>query len=358
VPGGCSRIHHLRPEEFDYPLPADRIAAEPSEPRDAARLLVLAEGLADRHVRDLPELLEPGDLLVVNDTKVRRARLFGHRATGGRVELLLLKRLPGDEYEALARAHKRLRPGEEVPLEGDLRATLLERPQGGAIWRVRIEGGSGGGDVEETIERVGHVPLPPYVKRPDRPLDRESYQTIFATRLGSAAAPTAGLHFTPQLLERLAARDVGIARITLHVGYGTFAPVDTERIEEHRLHAEEFEVTEEAAEAITRRRGRLVAVGTTTTRVLESLARTGGIRPARGTTDLFLYPPCPFLAIEGLLTNFHLPKSSLLMLVCAFAGRERVLEAYAHAVREGYRFFSYGDAMLVFPSRPRTPPLS
>jgi len=348
----------LRPEEFDYPLPADRIAAEPASPRDAARLLVLKDTLSDRHVKDLPDLLEPGDLLVVNDTKVRRARLFGRRATGGKVELLILKRLSGGEYETLARAHKRLRPGEEVPLEGDLVATLLERPEGGAIWRVRIEGGSGGTDVEETIERVGHVPLPPYVKRPDRPEDRESYQTMFARRLGSAAAPTAGLHFTPALLGRLEARGVEIARITLHVGYGTFAPVDTERIEEHRLHAEEFEVTEEAAEAIARRKGRLIAVGTTTTRVLESLARTGGIRPAKGITDLFLYPGCPFLAIEGLLTNFHLPKSSLLMLVCAFAGRERVLDAYAHALQAGYRFFSYGDAMLVFPSGPRTPPLS
>jgi S-adenosylmethionine:tRNA ribosyltransferase-isomerase len=221
---------------------------------------------------------------------------------------------------------------------------------------VRIEGGSGG--IEEAIERVGHVPLPPYVKRPDRPEDRESYQTIFAERVGAAAAPTAGLHFTPGLLNALAARGVGIARITLHVGYGTFAPIEAERVEDHRLHAEEFEVTEEAALAIAGRKGRLIAVGTTTTRVLESLARTGGIRAAKGTTDLFLYPGCRFEAIEGLLTNFHLPKSTLLMLVCAFAGKERVLSAYAHALAAGYRFFSYGDAMLVFPSVPRTPPVS
>jgi S-adenosylmethionine:tRNA ribosyltransferase-isomerase len=280
----------LRLSDFDYPLPPDRIATEPTSPRDSARLLVLAAGLDDRHVRDLPDLLLPGDLLVVNDTKVRRARLFGRRSTGGRVEILLLRRQPGGEYEALVRAHKRIRPGEEIPLDGGLQATLLERPEGKAVWRVRLEAE---GDVEETIERFGHVPLPPYMKRPDRPEDRESYQTIFATRAGSAAAPTAGLHFTPALVERLGARGVGIARITLHVGYGTFAPVEAERIEEHRLHAEEFEVTEEAAEAIARRRGRLIAVGTTTTRVLESLARTGGIRPARGTTDLFLYPGCP-----------------------------------------------------------------
>ncbi|HEX5139173.1 MAG TPA: tRNA preQ1(34) S-adenosylmethionine ribosyltransferase-isomerase QueA [Planctomycetota bacterium] len=345
----------MRPDEFDYALPPERIAAEPVSPRDAARLLVLGGVIEDRRVGDLPDLLEPGDLLVVNDTKVRRARLFGRRATGGKVELLLLKRLEGGEYETLARAHKRLRPGETVPLDGGLLATLLERPGGGAIWRVRIEGGSGGESVEETIDRVGHVPLPPYVKRPDRPEDRESYQTIFAERLGSAAAPTAGLHFTPGLLERLRARGVGVARITLHVGYGTFAPIEAERVEDHRLHAEEFEVTEEAAAAIRGRRGRLVAVGTTTTRVLESLARTGGIRAAKGTTDLFLYPGCEFHAIDGLLTNFHLPKSTLLMLVCAFAGQERVLGAYAHALRGGYRFFSYGDAMLVWPG-PRTPP--
>lgn len=344
----------MRPDEFDYSLPPERIAAEPASPRDAARLLVLRDGISDRRVRDLPDLLEPGDLLVVNDTKVRRARLFGRRATGGRVELLLLKSLPGGEFEALARAHKRLRPGEVVPLEGGLMATLLERPEGGAVWRVRIEGGAGG--VEETIERVGHVPLPPYVKRPDRPEDRERYQTIFAERVGAAAAPTAGLHFTPELLDALGARGIGIARITLHVGYGTFAPIEAERVEDHRLHAEEFEVTEEAAAAIQGRRGRLIAVGTTTTRVLESLARTGGVRAAKGTTDLFLYPGCRFEAIDGLLTNFHLPRSTLLMLVCAFAGRDRVLHAYAHALEAGYRFFSYGDAMLVFPSGPRTPP--
>ncbi len=347
----------MRREDFDYSLPSDRIAAEPASPRDAARLLLVGAADGDRRIRDLPDLLEPDDLLVVNDTKVRRARLFGRRPTGGRVELLLLRRTPAGDFESLVRAHKRLKPGETVSMDGGLSATLLER-EGGAVWRVAIQGGPGGTDIEETIERVGHVPLPPYLKRPDRPEDRESYQTIFAARVGSAAAPTAGLHFTPALLERLEARGIRSARITLHVGYGTFAPVEAERIEEHRLHAEEFEVTEEAAEAITRRRGRLVAVGTTTTRVLESLARTGGIRPARGTTDLFLYPGCPFLAVDGLLTNFHLPRSSLLMLVCAFAGRERVLAAYAHALEAGYRFYSYGDAMLAFPSVPRAPPVS
>jgi S-adenosylmethionine:tRNA ribosyltransferase-isomerase len=337
----------VRAEDFDYPLPPERIATEPVSPRDAARLLVLGErGISDRHVRDLPDLLEPGDLLVVNDTRVRKARLFGRRPTGGKVEILLLRREPGGDYEALVRAHKRLRPGEEVSLEEGFRATLLERPQAGAVWRVRIEGP---GDLDLALERIGHVPLPPYIKRPDRPEDEASYQTIFAARPGAAAAPTAGLHFTPGLLERLEARGIGLARITLHVGYGTFAPVEGE-IEAHHLLPEEFEVTGEAAARIAGRRGRLVAVGTTTTRVLEALARTGGIRAARGRTDLFLRPGVPFLAIDALLTNFHLPRSSLLLLVCAFAGRERVLRAYAHALEQGYRFFSYGDAMLLLPS--------
>jgi len=335
----------VKPEEFDYPLPADRIATEPAEPRDAARMLVLkGPERLDRHVRDLPDLLEPGDLLVVNDTRVRAARLFGRRATGGRVEVLLLEREPWGAWSALVRANKRLRPGERLALDGGLAAELLERPEAGAVWRLRLGGAD---DIERVLEEVGHVPLPPYIKRPDRPADRERYQTIFARQVGSAAAPTAGLHFTPQLLARLDARGVGVARVTLHVGYGTFQPIDTEEVEAHRLPAEAFEVTEEAAAAIRGRRGRLVAVGTTTTRVLETLARTGGIRAAAGRTDLFLHPGERFLAVEALLTNFHLPQSSLLLLVCAFAGTGRVLEAYRHALAHGYRFYSYGDAMLI-----------
>ncbi|MHC4731223.1 MAG: tRNA preQ1(34) S-adenosylmethionine ribosyltransferase-isomerase QueA [Planctomycetota bacterium] len=335
----------MRTAEFDYDLPSERIALEPVAPRDRARLLVLpAEGLRDAHVRDLPDLLEPGDVLVVNDTKVRPARVFGRRVTGGRVEFLLLEREPGGVHAALVRANKRLRPGEIVQMDGGLEARLLERPEGGAIWRIRIEGAP---DVDAVLDRVGHVPLPPYIKRPDRPEDRERYQTMFAAHGASAAAPTAGLHFTPGLVARLQARGVEIVTVTLHVGYGTFQPIASERVEDHRLHAEDFAVTAEAAERITRRRGRLVAVGTTTTRVLETLAATGGVRAATGRTDLFLYPGRPFQAIDGLMTNFHLPQSSLLLLVCAFAGRERVLAAYEHALAHGYRFYSYGDAMLI-----------
>jgi S-adenosylmethionine:tRNA ribosyltransferase-isomerase len=330
--------------DYDYDLPPGRIADRPAEPRDAARLLALGDVLVDARVRDLPDLLEPGDLLVVNDTRVIPARVFGRRATGGRVEFLLLRKEPAGIHEALVKAHRRLRPGESVEMDGGMRAQLLERPEGGAVWRVRIESD---GPLEERLEEVGHVPLPPYIKREDVPADRERYQTIFADRAGSAAAPTAGLHFTSELLDRLRAHGIGIARVTLHVGYGTFQPIECETVEDHRMHAEEFEVGEEAVEAIRNRRGRLVAVGTSTTRVLETLAATGGIRPASGRTDLYLYPGRPLRMVEGLLTNFHLPRSSLLLLVCAFAGRERVLAAYRHAIEQGYRFYSYGDAMLI-----------
>jgi len=331
----------VKVKAFTYDLPPDRIAEKPVEPRDSARLLVVGEELQDGAVSDLPALLEPGDLLVVNDTKVRRARLFGRRASGGKVEMLFLRDLSPGRHEALVRANKRLRPGERIEMEGGVTATLDERPDEDAVWRVRTEG-----DLQSALEKAGHVPLPPYVKRPDESRDREDYQTMFAKEAGSAAAPTAGLHFTPRLMERLGGRGVDVATVTLHVGYGTFQPVDADEVEEHRLHEEEFEVSEDAARKINERKGRLVAVGTTTTRVLESLARTGGIRAARGTTDLFLYPGQEFQAVEILLTNFHLPESSLLMLVCAFGGTERVLAAYRHAVDAGYRFYSYGDAML------------
>ena len=346
----------MKVKAFTYPLPPERIALEPADPRDSARLLVLGEDLQDRAVSDLPDLLRPGDLLVVNDTRVRRARLFGRRATGGRVEMLFLRDLGRGLHEALVRANKRLRPGERIEMEGGVVATLEERPDEDAIWRVRTEG-----DLAAALEAAGHVPLPPYIKRHDESTDRDRYQTIFARDPKSAAAPTAGLHFTPRLVERLRERGVETATITLHVGYGTFQPIDAEEVEGHKLHEEEFEVTEEAVRRIEERKGRLVAVGTTTTRVLESLAATGGIRAARGTTDLFLYPGKQFRAVELLLTNFHLPESSLLMLVCAFGGTERVLAAYRHAVEAGYRFFSYGDAMLIGPvgsGRPTRPPSS
>ena len=332
----------MRTADFDYELPPGRVAKTPAERRDQARLLVVdrATGtLRDSRVCDLPEWLAPGDLLVLNDTKVLFGRLFGRRTTGGRVEILLLRREPGGAWEALVKAHPHLRPGEAVQLDEGFSAELLERPEGGAVWRLEIKGS---GDFDEALERLGRVPLPPYLKRKDTPEDRERYQTVYARRMGSAAAPTAGLHFTPGLLHKL-----DVAKVTLHVGYGTFKPIKTKHIEDHRVEEEEFEVTEEAARTISARKGRLVAVGTTATRVLETLARSGGIRAASGRTDLFLYPGCEFHAVEVLLTNFHLPRSSLFLLVCAFAGRERMLAAYRHAIENGYRFYSYGDAMLI-----------
>ncbi len=332
----------MKIEDFDYDLPQELVANHPCEPRDAARLLLPGPPPLDRRVRDLPDLLRPGDLLVINDTKVVPARLFGRRGSGGRVECLVLRREPGGCHEALVKAHRRLRPGESVQLDGGIEMTLLERPRADAVWRIRL---TCEGDLDRALDEHGHPPLPPYIKRPDAAIDRERYQTVYATHPGSAAAPTAGLHFTPHLMERLIAAGIAIARVTLHVGYGTFQPVES--IEGHRMHEEEFEVTEEAAAAIRGREGRLIAVGTTSARVLETLAREGGIRAARGRTGLFLHPGEPFLAVEGLLTNFHVPRSSLLLLVCALAGRERILAAYSHAIRERYRFFSYGDAMLI-----------
>ena len=332
----------MKVQAFSFPLPPERIALEPVSPRDSARLLHVGANLRDKRVSDLPELLQPGDLLVVNDTKVKRARLFGRRATGGRVEMLFLRELGSGCHESLVRANKRLRPGETIHLDGGVFATLEERPDGDAIWRVRVEG-----DLDAALAAKGHVPLPPYIKRDDTADDRDRYQTIFAREAKSAAAPTAGLHFTPELMQKLGARGIETVTITLHVGYGTFQPVDVENVEDHHLHEEEFEVSEEAARKINERKGRLVSVGTTSTRVLESLAATGGIRAARGKTDLFLYPGQELKAIDLLFTNFHVPESSLLMLVCAFGGMQRILDAYQHALAGEYRFFSYGDAMLV-----------
>ncbi len=330
----------MRLSQFHFDCPEHLIAQEPAEPRDAARLLDLTGATArDASVSDLPNLLRPDDLLVVNDTRVRPARLFGKRTTGGRVECLFLRREPSGCFRALVRANKRLRPGEMLIMDGGLEVTLIERPDADAVWRL-----SANGDVDATLEQVGHVPLPPYIRRKDRVADRARYQTVFAKHAGSAAAPTASLHFTKALAARF-----DIATVTLHVGYGTFQPVEADVIEDHRMHREEFEVAPDAAAKIAGHKGRIVAVGTTTTRVLETLAHTGGIRPGAGSTDLFIYPGFQFRAVDLLLTNFHVTQSSLLMLVCAFGGHERVLAAYRHAVAAQYRFFSYGDAMLIQP---------
>jgi S-adenosylmethionine:tRNA ribosyltransferase-isomerase len=346
----------MRVADFDYGLPGALIAQFPAASRADARLLALDRrtgAVSHASIRDLARNLVRGDLLVVNDTRVFPARLLGRRMpSGGTVECLLLARLDEERWEALMHPGQKLRPGGRVVFERDghvIEGEVLERRFfGRRVIRLEV---SGGRDVDEVIDAIGHVPLPPYIHRPDEALDRERYQTVYAARRGSVAAPTAGLHLTEALLDQLAADGVERVAVTLHVGYGTFKPVRADLVEDHRVDAERFVIVEEAARAINeaRREGRrIIAVGTTTTRALESAADTdGSIRAGGGVTDLFIRPGHQFRVVNGLLTNFHLPRSSLLMLVCAFAGREPVLAAYREAVERGYRFYSYGDAMLI-----------
>jgi S-adenosylmethionine:tRNA ribosyltransferase-isomerase len=355
--------------EFDFDLPPELIAQSPTPERGGARLLYLSRSsgaVSHTSIASLPELLVPGDLLVVNDTRVFPARLLGRRVpTGGAVECLLVGRVGSgaglkrdrhgsdpEYWEALMHPGQKLRPGAQFVFEGasSLHGEVIERRFfGRRLIKLWTDDGS---PVERAVDSIGHVPLPPYIKRGDSAFDRERYQTIFARARGSVAAPTAGLHFSPSLLDALGARGVGVARITLHVGYGTFQPVRVENVEDHRLEPERYEITAAAADAINRTLGesrRVVAVGTTTTRTLEAVAgeHDGRIHAGEGTTDLFIYPGFEFRIVRGLLTNFHLPQSSLLMLVSAFAGREHVLEAYRQAIERRYRFYSYGDAMLI-----------
>jgi S-adenosylmethionine:tRNA ribosyltransferase-isomerase len=334
---------------FDYALPPELIAQEPLPARDASRLLVLdraASGAAHRRFTDLPDLASPGDLVVVNESRVIPARLVGRRAGGGAAEVLLVTREEDGSWRALVRPGARIRPGARLALGGDAVEIVAALP--GGQRRVRLHGP--GGD-DAILARHGRVPLPPYIAREPRELDRERYQTVFAERPGSVAAPTAGLHFTPAVLERLARRGVAVARLVLHVGPGTFRPVTTEDPARHRLDPEAYELPQEAARAVgeaRRRGGRVWAVGTTVTRTLEACAEPDGtVRPGAGWASLFIRPGYRFRVVDRLLTNFHLPRSTLLMLVCAFGGRERVLAAYGEAIRERYRFYSYGDAMLV-----------
>ncbi len=338
--------------QFDFHLPEELIAQSPLPHRSASRLMVLHREtgkLEHRSFSDLTEYLRPKDVLVINDTRVRPARLIGtKKATGGRVEILLLKPLGDDRWEVLAKPARRLKPGHAIRFgNGELQAVVEGESDvaGGRIVRLLYEAE----DLEALLERLGEMPLPPYIRR--RLGDPERYQTVYARAVGSAAAPTAGLHFTPELLEALRARGVDIAAITLHVGLGTFRPVTAERVEDHRMHAEYYEVGEEAAERIRAARsqgGRVVAVGTTSVRTLESVAGMHGeIVPSRGWTDIFIYPGYRFRAVDALITNCHLPRSTLLMLVSAFASRQQILDAYREAVNRRYRFFSFGDAMLI-----------
>jgi S-adenosylmethionine:tRNA ribosyltransferase-isomerase len=341
----------VKPSDFDYPLPEELIAQEPVSPRDASRLLVVPRDgapMSEARFADLPGLLRPGDLLVVNDTRVVPARLLGTKESGGRCELLLVEELPGggDRWRALGKASKPIRPGARLAF-GGLRATV-ESADGGGFFTVRFD--RGGRARAEALERTGEMPLPPYIRRPPTAGDRERYQTVMARVPGSAAAPTAGLHLTEHLLARLAEAGVERTAVTLHVGPGTFLPVRTDDLSQHRMHEERYVVPEEAArafEACRAREGRVVAVGTTVVRTLESSFCSGRLRVGPGRTDLFVTPGYTFRAVDALVTNLHLPRSTLLMLVCAFGGRERVLQAYGHAIKERYRFFSYGDAMFV-----------
>jgi S-adenosylmethionine:tRNA ribosyltransferase-isomerase len=331
--------------DFDFALSPELIAQHPAAERSGSRLLDgTGDVPADRVFRDLPSLLQPGDLLVFNDTKVVKARLFGEKPTGGKLELLIERVLQGHEVVAHMKVSKKPPTGTVLRLDGGCTATLLGRwpDADGALFRLRLDA-----DPYAVMESHGHVPLPPYIEHGDTADDEQRYQTVFAKRPGAVAAPTAALHFDEAVLAQLDHRGVERASVTLHVGAGTFQPVKTENITEHRMHSERYEVPAATRDAIARLRergGRLVAVGTTTVRTLESWAATG---EASGDTSIFITPGFAFREIDLLVTNFHLPKSTLMMLVSAFAGYDRIMDLYRHAVRERYRFFSYGDAMLL-----------
>jgi S-adenosylmethionine:tRNA ribosyltransferase-isomerase len=337
---------------FDYDLPAHLIAQEPCPERDRSRLLVVhrGAGVLVHHVFcDLPELLAPGDLLVLNDTRVLPARLLGWRAeTGGKWEGLFLRTVGDRLWEILCQTGGRLREGETIRLDAGSAQLRLVRKTPEGHWLVRPDGG---GTAADLLARFGHVPLPPYIRR-DSPVaaDRDRYQTVYARQAGAVAAPTAGLHFTPRLLDRLRERGIESTFVTLHVGLGTFRPVQEEDPRNHKMHSEWGEVSAAAVQAIQRcrsRGGRVVAVGTTSVRLLETVAAGGELQAWSGETDLYIYPPFRFRLVDALVTNFHLPRSTLLLLVSAFAGPELIRQAYQAAIEQEYRFYSYGDAMLI-----------
>lgn len=339
-----------RTSDYDYALPAEHIAQRPVEPRDASRMLVVdraAGTLAHRTFRDIAELIPAGDTIVLNTTRVFRARLLGRRESGGAAEIFLLRPLGGEHFEAMVHPGGKLRPGKIVTVAPDFRVEIVETtPRRTRVVRLLADG-----DPMAAIERHGHIPLPPYIGRADEQGDETRYQTVYARESGSVAAPTAGLHFTPSLLSRLAERGVGRADVLLHVGAGTFKPVQEEDPAAHLMHEEWCEVSESAAEAMnaTRARGgRLWAIGTTSVRTLETATDAAGIvQPTRRETNIFIRPPYAFRGVDHLVTNFHLPRSTLLMLVAAFAGYDLTMRAYRTAIDEGYRFFSYGDAMCI-----------
>lgn len=340
----------MKKSDFHYALPEALIAQAPLAERSASRLLLVPPGdaaFADLGVRDLPSLLQPGDLLVFNDTRVIPARLFGTKATGGRVELLIERLLPGNEARAQLGFSKPPKPGSRIALDAGGEAEVLERED--SFWRLRFHVGE---SLEQWLQHAGRLPLPPYIQREPGADDAERYQTVFAREIGAVAAPTAGLHFDDALLDALRERGVQFGHVTLHVGAGTFQPMRVDDIRDHRMHSEWLNVGAELVQQVRRTRtagGRVIAVGTTVLRALESALVDGELQPFAGETNIFIFPGYRIRSIDALLTNFHLPESTLLMLVSAFAGKPRVFAAYEHAVREQYRFFSYGDAMLLFP---------
>ncbi len=338
----------LKKSDFYYDLPEELIAQTPAEPRDSSRMLVYdrAKGGVDHKIfRDIKEYLRAGDVLVINNTKVLPARLYARTMHGGMVEVLLLKRISSMRWEALVKPGKKCKPGVRLTIDGGLSLTVNSVTESGG----RIVDFECDGVFEEALDRVGSMPLPPYIRQKLK--DKNRYQTVYAKTDGSAAAPTAGLHFTPELLQQIKDMGVEVAEILLHVGLGTFRPVKEEAITDHKMHSEYFEVGEKAAQIINRakREGRrVIAVGTTSVRTLESAAAPDGtISPCKGNTQIFIYPPYKFKCIDALVTNFHLPESTLIMLVSALIGREKTLELYKTAVGEGYRFFSFGDSMMI-----------
>ncbi len=325
--------------KYDFHLPEELIAQEPVEPRDHARLMVLREGIEHRHFYDLPQYLEEGDVLILNDTRVIKARVKGIKETGGRVEILILEKIDENYYRCLVKG-KKIRPGTVLIFE-DIRGVVRRKNEG--ICDIEFSG-----DIMALARERGEVPLPPYVRRkiPDA---EEKYQTVFARKEGAVAAPTAGLHFTEELLNRIKGMGVKIGYITLHVSYGTFKPVKAEDIRQHRMEEEYYVVSEEVANLINNRSGRLFAVGTTVMRALESSSKNGEVIPSQGYTGIFIYPGYKFQAgVDALITNFHVPRSSLILLVTAFGGYDRIMNAYRVAVEKRYRFYSFGDAMLIF----------
>ncbi len=335
----------MKTSDFDYYLPEELIAQAPVTPRDSSRMLVYDKGadkVYHKHFRDITEFLRPGDVLVRNNTKVLPARMFGFTEHGGKVEVLLLKRLNLTDWEVLVKPGKKAKPGVKLIVNQELSLTVLSTVEeiGGRIVRFSFDG-----VFEDIISRVGEMPLPPYIT--EKLKEQERYQTVYAKVDGSAAAPTAGLHFTPDLFEKIKGMGVEVVDVLLHVGLGTFRPVKADDVTEHHMHSEYYEISEQAAQAINRAKKegrRVIAVGTTSVRTLESATdQNGFVKPVKDNTEIFLYPPYKFKCVDGLITNFHLPKSTLVMLVSCFSSREKVLELYDVAVKERYRFFSFGD---------------